>query len=167
MDETGRLARSIQVLKLGASAMDEQRWVKTQIAKLTSDLQGAGTFEEFGQRLAFGPGAPAGGGVAAFYNFISIPEGMQRIASYVAGGRRRSPQTLQLGEGLAGQCAREQKPVTLSHLPPDYLRISSGLGGAAPILAVALPLMIQDALLAVIEFASFRESSVRAKRPSS
>jgi len=155
-DETGRLARSIQVLKQGASAMDEQRWVKTQIAQLTSELQGAETFDEFGRRLVSGLVPMLGGGVAAFYNFMSSLEGMQRIASYgLADGG--SPQTLQLGEGLAGQCARERKPVMLRHLPPDYLRISSGLGGGAPNLAVAWPLMAQDVLLAVVEFAAFRE----------
>ena len=97
-----------------------------------------------------------GGGVAAFYNFLSNLEGIQRIAGYgLAEGD--SPHTFQLGEGLAGQCARERKPVMLRHLPPDYLRVSSGLGGAAPALAVAWPLMAHDALLAVVEFASFRE----------
>jgi two-component system sensor histidine kinase/response regulator len=136
--------------------MDEQRWVKTHIAKLTSDLQGAETFDEFGRRLISGLVPMLGGGVAAFYSFMSSLEGLQRIASYglAEGG---SPQILQLGEGLAGQCARERKPIMLRHLPPGYLRISSGLGGSAPNLAVAWPLMAQDALLAVVEFASFRE----------
>src|SRR5262249_17255414 len=40
-DETGGLARSIDVLKQGAAAMDEQRWVKTHASKLTGELQGA------------------------------------------------------------------------------------------------------------------------------
>ena len=60
-DETGKLARSIDVLKHGASAMDEQRWVKTQIAQLTNELQGAKTFDEFGQRLAFRTSCPCWG----------------------------------------------------------------------------------------------------------
>src|SRR5262245_53608789 len=50
-DETGGLARSINVLKQGAAAMDEQRWVKSNTAKLTSELQGATSLAEFGQRL--------------------------------------------------------------------------------------------------------------------
>lgn len=40
-DETGGLARSIDVLKQGAAATDEQRWVKSNASKLTSKLQGA------------------------------------------------------------------------------------------------------------------------------
>ena len=37
-DETGALARSIEILKHGAAAMAEQRWVKANAAKLTGDL---------------------------------------------------------------------------------------------------------------------------------
>ena len=35
------------------------------------------------------------------------------------------------------------EPVALADLPPDYLRISSGLGGAAPVQAAAWPLVSQ------------------------
>src|SRR5262249_5526515 len=60
-----------------------------------------------------------------------------------------------------GQCAREGKPVRLAGLPPGYLRISSGLGGAAPSHAEAWPLASRDALRAVIEVASFRPPGAR------
>src|SRR4029079_6090957 len=40
-DETGGLARSIDVLKQGAAAMDGQRWVKSNASKLAGELQGA------------------------------------------------------------------------------------------------------------------------------
>ena len=57
---------------------------------------------------------------------------------------------------MVGQCASERKPITLANLPPDYLRMTSGLGGAAPAHARAWPLMSQDTLLGVLEIASFR-----------
>ena len=63
-DETGGLARSIDVLKQGAAAMDEQRWVKSSAATLTGDLQGAASLAEFGQRLVSGLVPLLGGGVA-------------------------------------------------------------------------------------------------------
>ncbi len=49
-DETGELARSIDVLKQGAAAMDEQRWVKANSAILTGALQGASSLADFGPR---------------------------------------------------------------------------------------------------------------------
>ena len=66
-DETGELARSIDVLKRGAMAMDEQRWVKTHAARITGELQSATTLDAFGSRLVSTLVPVLGGGVAAFY----------------------------------------------------------------------------------------------------
>ena len=38
-DETGALARSIDVLRRGAAALEDQRWVKSNVATLTGSLQ--------------------------------------------------------------------------------------------------------------------------------
>jgi HAMP domain-containing protein len=69
-DETGALARSIDVLKHGAGSMEDQRWVKTHVAALIADLQGAATLAEFGERLLSGLVPALGGGVAAFYAMV-------------------------------------------------------------------------------------------------
>jgi PAS domain S-box-containing protein len=159
-DETGGLARSVDILKQGAAAMDEQRWVKANAAKITAELQGATSFPEFGQRLLSGLVPLLGGGVASIYFFDENSARLQRIAGFGLADNATGD-SFALGEGLVGQCAEERTPVTLSHLPPDYLRIASGLGNAAPLQAVALPLASPDALLGVMEFASFRELNPR------
>jgi two-component system, sensor histidine kinase and response regulator len=155
-DEAGSLARSIDVLKQGAAAMEGQRWVKSNAAKLTGDLQGAGSFAEFGQRLISGLVPVLGGGVAGFYLFEENPGRLRRIAAYGLAEAAASAESFRLGEGLVGQCAQERKPIMLSQLPPDYLRVASGLGGAAPAQAVASPLLSKDNLLGVLELATFR-----------
>ncbi len=136
--------------------MEAQRWVKTNAAKITGELQGATSLAEFGQRLISGLVPVLGGGVAGFYLFESSPERVRRIASYGLAEGGGSADSFRLGESLAGQCAREHKPITLTNLPPNYLRISSGLGEAAPIQAVAWPVLSHDTLLGVLEVASFR-----------
>ena len=70
---------------------------------------------------------------------------------------------IRLGEGLVGQCARERKVIALTNLPPDYFRIASGLGQAAPLQAMALPALSGDALLGVLEVASFRPFTTQEK----
>jgi PAS domain-containing protein len=160
-DETGELARSIDILKQGAAAMDEQRWVKASAARITSELQGATSLAEFGQRFISGLVPVLGGGVAGFYLCENDPGRLRRIASYGLAEDGVAAGSFRLGEGLVGQCARERQMVTLTNLPPDYLRISSGLGGAAPSNACAWPLMSHDTLLGVLEVASFRPSSAK------
>jgi signal transduction histidine kinase/DNA-binding response OmpR family regulator/HAMP domain-containing protein len=162
-DETGGLARSIDVLKQGAAAMDEQRWVKSNAAKITAELQGAASVEEFGDRLLSGLMPILGGGVAGFYLREEKSDVLCRIAGYGLSDATATPRSFGVGEGLVGQCAKERKVVLLNSLPPDYLRISSGVGTAAPIRVAALPLLSKGALLGVLEIASFRAFDSREK----
>jgi two-component system sensor histidine kinase/response regulator len=154
-DEIGILARSIDVLKKGAAAMDEQRWIKANAARVMEELQGADSLPEFGQRFVSSLVPILGGGVAGFYILDNGSERLRRTAAY-GSAENGGGDTFALGQGLAGQCARERRRVNLSHLPPNYLRISSGLGEALPSQAASWPLMSQDTLLGVFEFASFR-----------
>jgi signal transduction histidine kinase/DNA-binding response OmpR family regulator/HAMP domain-containing protein len=155
-DETGGLARSIDILKQGAAAMDEQRWVKSHVSKLSGDLQGAASRAEFGERLLSGLVPLVGGGVAAFYVFDEVLGRLQRVAAYGLSDLTSSPRSIGLGEGLVGQCARDRRVIVLTDLPPDFLHVASGLGRAAPVQAVAMPSLSKDALLGVLEVASFR-----------
>src|SRR6478735_5934279 len=155
-DETGGLARSIDILKQGAAAMEEQRWVKSHTAQLTGELQGAASLREFGERLISGLVPMLGGGVAGFYLFEPGAERLLRVASYGLNEDPEVADSFRLGEGLVGQCARDGKPVTLSDLPADYCRIASGLGHGSPTQSIAWPLLSRKALLGAFEFASFR-----------
>ena len=160
-DETGSLARSIDVLRRGAAAMEDQRWVKANVAALTGNLQGAATFAEFGERLLSGLVPALRGGVGAFHVLEAGETRLRCVARYGLPAAGPAEEWTGLGEGLVGQCAREAKPVHLAGLPPDYLRIASGLGGAAPTQVVAWPVASRDALLAVLEVASFRVLGAR------
>ena len=162
-DETGGLARSIDVLKQGAAAMDEQRWVKSNVSRLTGELQGAASLAEFGQRLLSGVVPMLGGGIAGFYVFDETLGHLQRVAAYGLADTSDAASSIRLGEGLVGQCAHERKVIALTNLPPDYFRIASGLGQAAPLQAMALPALSKDALLGVLEVASFRPFNTQEK----
>lgn len=156
VDETGALARSIHVLKQGAAAMAEQRWVKTNVAHITGALQDAASLTEFGQRLISSLVPMLGGGVAGFYLFENNPGRIRRIASYGLAESGSAKDSFLPGEGLVGQCANQRQPITLTNLPPGYLKISSGLGKAVPVQSVAWPIVSHDTLLGVLEVASFR-----------
>ena len=141
-DETGGLARSVDVLKQGAEAMDEQRWVKGNVSSVTGALQGVTSLAEFGQRLLSDLVPTLGGGVAGFYVLDDDASDLRRVATYGMAEVSDVPTVIRLGEGLVGQCARERRTLALANLPPDYLRISSGLGQAAPVQAAAMPVDI-------------------------
>ncbi len=152
--ETGALARSIHILKRGAAETAEQRWVKANVAKLAGALQRSASLADFGQKFLSAVVPMLGGGAAAFW-LLESDGRLRRVADYGLAESALAPEYVGAGEGLAGECVRQRLPVAISALPPDYLRITSGLGGAAPIQAIAYPLVSQSDLVGVVEFASF------------
>ena len=160
-DETGGLARSVDVLKQGAAAMDQQRWVKANVSRVTGELQGAASLSAFGQRFLSDLVPMLGGGAAGFYVLDENQAGLERVATYGIADPSDVPAVIRPGAGLVGQCAQERRTLTLSNLPADYLRLSSGLGQAAPVQVTAIPAISADTLIGVLEVASFRPLTPR------
>jgi signal transduction histidine kinase/CheY-like chemotaxis protein len=63
------------------------------------------------------------------------------------------------GESLVGQAALERKTVHIDEAPADYIRVSSGLGHAAPASILIMPIVFEDQVLGVIELAWLRPPS--------
>ena len=57
---------------------------------------------------------------------------LRLIAGYGYERRTKVPKRFALGESLVGQAALERKTIQIDEPPADYIRISSGLGSAAP-----------------------------------
>src|SRR4051812_15307141 len=96
-DETGSLARSIDVLKRGAEATEGQRWVKSHVSVLTGALQGATSRHEFGETFVSTLMPLLGGGLAAFYVFDETRGTLRRVAGYGLPPRAASAETFALG----------------------------------------------------------------------
>jgi signal transduction histidine kinase/HAMP domain-containing protein/ActR/RegA family two-component response regulator len=64
-----------------------------------------------------------------------------------------------LAQGLVWQAAREKRRMLLEDIPPDYIKISSGLGESAPASIVIIPILFEDRLLGIVELASFSRFS--------
>ena len=138
----------------------EQDWLKTNIARFTSMLQGQrGLFTVAKTLLAdLVPLVQAQQGT--IYQMALTEDGpptLQLLAGYAQ--RPGQPDRIQLGEGIVGQCALEKQRILISDVPPDYTRVSSSLGEASPSSIVVLPLLFKGQTKAVIELASLRPFS--------
>jgi CheY-like chemotaxis protein/signal transduction histidine kinase len=80
---------------------------------------------------------------------------LKLVASYAYKERKHVGSRFYLGEGLVGQAALEKKPILLTNVPDDYIRITSGLGEAPPRNILVLPVLFEGEVKAVIELASF------------
>jgi GAF domain-containing protein len=88
----------------------------------------------------------------------SEPE-LHLIASYGYKQRKSVSNRFRFGEALVGQAALEGKSILISEAPPDYIKVTSGLGEAAPVNIVVMPILFEEQVLAVVELASLRSFS--------
>jgi transcriptional regulator with GAF, ATPase, and Fis domain len=81
---------------------------------------------------------------------------LKMTACYAYGREKHLSKKIYPGEGLAGQVFLEGASLLLTEIPEDYVRITSGLGGARPGCLLIVPLKLNDAIEGVLEIASFR-----------
>jgi signal transduction histidine kinase/CheY-like chemotaxis protein/methyl-accepting chemotaxis protein len=82
---------------------------------------------------------------------------LKLIASYAYLHRKGNGNEFQIGDGLVGQAALEQKTLVIAKVPNDYyIQIQSGLGKALPRSLLIQPVMYENTLKGVIELASFK-----------
>jgi methyl-accepting chemotaxis protein len=98
-----------------------------------------------------------GAGVGIMYLYDEEGEMLQTLSTYAISRSARLNWGFRLGEGLPGQAALERKMIHLTTVPPDYLPITSALGGADPIGVVILPIVHNDTMVGVLELGSFRQ----------
>jgi CheY-like chemotaxis protein/HAMP domain-containing protein/GAF domain-containing protein len=137
---------------------NEQDWLKTNLAKFTRMLQGQRHLESVSKQILseLAPLVSAQHGVFFIVNGSETDAPLLKLlSSYAYRERKGLSNQFQLGEGLVGQCALEKERILLSEVPQDYIRISSGLGEASPLNVVALPVLFEGQVTAVIELASF------------
>jgi methyl-accepting chemotaxis protein len=65
--------------------------------------------------------------------------------------------SFEFGEGLVGRAALEKEVIYVTDLPPDYIKIRSGLGEDVPSSILLVPVMLDNNVLGVIELASLGE----------
>jgi HAMP domain-containing protein/signal transduction histidine kinase/CheY-like chemotaxis protein len=141
----------------------EQDWLKSNLAKFAQMLQGQRDRNAVANKVLSELAELVNARYGAFYileqrDLYDEPK-LKLFAGYAQKGKKLINQEFDLNEGLVGQCAKDKESIRLSNVPTEYLRISSGIGSAAPIDLVILPVLFENNVKAVIELASFENFS--------
>ncbi len=140
----------------------DQDWLKTNVARFTSMVQGQRDLLTV-CKLVLSELAPLVNAQQGIFYINDAPEGdepiMKLFASYAYRERKTVANLFRAGEGLVGQCALEKERFVLTNVPSDYIKISSGLGEATPLSIVVLPVLFEGRVKAVVELASFHQFS--------
>jgi len=174
----GDLTRSIQVeargevseLKDNINAMihnlrhttdrnTEQDWLKTNLAKFSRMMQGQRDLVTLGNTLLaeFAPLVNAHQGVIYIVDYDEGQRYLKQLASYADVRDSAEPRRYRFGEGFVGECAVQRQRLLLARIPPDSVRLNSGLVEAQPRNVIVLPVLYEGEIKAVIELASLYE----------
>jgi HAMP domain-containing protein/CheY-like chemotaxis protein/signal transduction histidine kinase len=136
----------------------EQDWLKTNLAKFTRLLQGQRDLSAV-SKMVLSELAPLINAQQGMFYMMddSQPEEpkLRLLSAYAYRKNKNSVKEWHLGEGLVGQCAYEKKRILLTQVPEEYTTITSGLGMAAPLNIIVLPILFENKVKAVVEMASF------------
>ena len=145
-------------LRLTTDRNTEQDWLKTNLARFTSMLQGQRDLVIVGRMLLseLTPLVQAHQGVIYQVQTEPAPR-LRLLAAFADDAVDGHQQYVEVGDGLLGQCAREKRRMLITGVPPDTIRVRSGLLTAAPRSVLVLPVLFEGQVKAVIELASLSE----------
>lgn len=160
-NEIGRMARCVEQLRHVVSEMTTQRWVKANLAQLSSSLQQVTTYQELSENFLMQLGPMLELGHAVYYVSDESGQELRLAGSYAFTERKKLRQIIAVGDGILGQVALDKQPIILSDAPEDYVQISSGLGQTKALHLAVYPVIRNGRLMAVLEMASFRRFTER------
>ncbi|MGZ3911788.1 MAG: response regulator, partial [Flavisolibacter sp.] len=141
----------------------EQDWLKSNLAQFTQMLQGQKDLKTVTRRILSELAQVVNAQQGMFY-ILEQDENeenkkLKLFSGYAYNNELDIKREFLLGQGLVGQVALEKERILLTNVPKDYIRIGSGLGEAAPVSVIVLPVLFETQIKAVIELASFDEFS--------
>ncbi|MDQ3495290.1 MAG: response regulator, partial [Pseudomonadota bacterium] len=158
----------IGTLRATTESSSEQDWLKTNLAKFSGMMQGQRDLVTLGQMLLSELAPLVNAQQGLMYVVETDDSGshnqLRQLAGYAETSREPGERTLQLGEGLIGQCAAEGRLILLEDVPASTVQtgrvqIESGLLSAVPRSVIVLPVLFEKQVKAVLELASLTEFS--------
>jgi CheY-like chemotaxis protein/HAMP domain-containing protein len=132
----------------------EQDWLNSNLARFSGLMQGQRDLQEV-SRLIMSELTPLVGAQYGAFFLLDDGDAYQLVASYGYKTRKKVANRFKVGEALVGQAALEKQSILITEPPEDYVKVTSGLGEAAPRNIMVMPVLFEDQVMAVIEIGSF------------
>ncbi|MFI0453864.1 HAMP domain-containing protein [Actinomadura sp. 6N118] len=147
----------VATLRESTRANEEQDWLKTNLARIGGLMQGHRDLMQVAELIMTELTPTASAQYGAFYLADQATDDTELalIAGYGVKKGHAGRLRYALGEGLVGQAAIERRTILIADAPAGYVKIGSGLGEAAPVNIIVLPIIFEDTVLGAIELASF------------
>ncbi|MGO5012873.1 ATP-binding protein [Niallia sp. Sow4_A1] len=167
-DEVGEIARAFNEMVTtlekyskdeieSRAKAEEKSWLDSRLAEITTGFSMVETMESLADYFISQITPAVGAQYGIFYQINKKEQAhyLEEIAQYAFHDQGRSP-IIQLGEGLVGQAAKENKSISLIDIPKEYIKIKSGSGEAEPKQVLIYPISYEGKVLAIVELASLQ-----------
>jgi len=148
------ITNNLKALKKAEQDTAQKNWTLTGSGELIKDMQGNKQVTELAEtiinHLAGWLDAQAG----AIYIVEEDGRHLKMAGAYAMAKRKNDLPVIAIGQGLAGQCAAEKRTILVTHIPPGQFNISSSFGEMVPGHIIVLPVIFENAVIAVIELGS-------------
>ncbi|MFD0999306.1 PAS domain S-box protein [Ohtaekwangia kribbensis] len=138
----------------------ERNWIVRGVAEISEILRMHDSIDALGEDVIKFILEKIGAIQGAFYvvNDESTPAVIEMRASYAYNRKKYLKAKFKFAEGLVGQAAAEKDTVMRTEIPDDYVTITSGiLGDQRPSCVLIVPLITNEEVYGVLEFAGFRK----------
>jgi CheY-like chemotaxis protein/putative methionine-R-sulfoxide reductase with GAF domain len=144
-------------LRLTTERNTEQNWLKTNLARFTSMLQGQRDLSNVGSLLLSELVPLLGAHQGLIYQMDKDDGRLKLLAKYADHHQHGYPGQLSIGEGFIGQCAADKRPIIVKDVPESTVKIGAILVDALPRSVVVFPIVFEEEVKAVIALASLNE----------
>ncbi|MCV6636969.1 response regulator [Candidatus Albibeggiatoa sp. nov. NOAA] len=138
----------------------QQDWLKTGLNELNDKVSGEQDLTVLSENVINFLTPYLDAQVGAFYLFTKDEKEktsyLKMTASHAYVWRKQVNNKIQLTEGLVGQAAYERKPIVLTEVDADYIRVGSGLGELSAASVLVSPFTYEGQLKGVVEFATLK-----------
>ena len=143
-------------LKENTRLLELRSTIKAKLSQISIDLQKAATAEELARTFMSQVASLTGSAYGVFYLMDEQKQLLQAVGGYGWMEAEAKSRQFRIGQGLAGQCAREKNPLSFNSSQGSNIRITWGGGQFDPRAILLLPVLEQDRILAVIELGALQ-----------
>jgi len=137
----------------------EQSWITAGKEAVSNLLRIHGRIEELAASVTRELTGYINAVQGAMYIYDHDNKTLKNISTYAFSRKKFLEQEIKVGHGLIGECAYEMEYIYRTEIPDDYFSITSGiLGQQKPKSLLLIPLVTNESLQGVMEFASLESS---------
>jgi PAS domain S-box-containing protein len=154
-----------EALEKEKERLEEQDWIQTSFVKVIASLRAITRMDMFSEELLNSLLPLIEGQLGVFYyaeDSHSNDKLLTRYGTYGYTGEEYVDKTIKQDEGLVGEAIKSGSIIHLTDVPENYINhIGSVLGKSIPRQVIIVPIMLEGAVLAVIEVAALQQFDLK------